>query len=68
MSTVLCKGGMHHVPASAITQVRNGRKICSACVALILARMDGTAAAAPKPEKRRGHPALPNPQYRVMRR
>lgn len=64
-ATVLCKGGMHHVPPSAISQVRNGRKICSACVALILARMAGTAA---KPERRRGHPALPNPQYRVMRR
>lgn len=65
-ATVLCKGGMHHVPPASIAQVRNGRKICSACVALILARMAGTAKAAQ--EKRRGHPALPNPQYRVMRR
>lgn len=63
MSTVLCKGGMHHVPAHTIVMRRNGRRICSACLRLIKDRVAGIAQPVPQG---RAHPALPNPQFRVM--
>ena len=35
MNQVLCKGGMHYVPQSAIVEHRNGRLICFVCFAMI---------------------------------
>lgn len=67
-STVLCKGGMHHVPPTTIVAVRNGRKICSACHARILARLGGSDVRPPKRERGVGHPALPNAKFRMLRR
>lgn len=64
MSLVLCKGGMHHVPPQTIVELRNGRLICSACVALIRARMSGQAS----PQQEHRSQALPNRQFRMLPR
>lgn len=65
MNQVLCKGGMHHVPASAIVERRNGRLICSVCVAMIHARMAGKSVARPVDQESQ---ALPNRQFRMLPR
>ena len=65
MSQVLCKGGMHYVPQSAIVEHRNGRLICFVCFAMIKARMAGKMVARPVEQESQ---ALPNRQFRMLRR
>ena len=65
MNQVLCKGGMHYVPRIAIVERRNGRLICSVCVAMIKARMAGKSVARPVEQESQ---VLPNRQFRMLRR